>query len=72
MTAPQVDPNVERNVESVERIAQLTAEHRRLEQRLAELEQHLSLSPAEQRERAEIKKAKLHLKDELLHLRRGG
>ena len=53
-----------------DRIAQLTAEHRQLEQRLAELDQHLALSPAEQRERLEIKKAKLQLKDELLHLRR--
>ena len=56
---------------SEERIAELTAEHRRLELRLSELEQHLSLSPAEQRERLEIKKSKLQLKDELLHLRRG-
>jgi uncharacterized protein YdcH (DUF465 family) len=38
--------------------------------RLAELERHLSLSPDEQRERAEIKKAKLQLKDTMLHLQR--
>ena len=47
---------------------QLRSEHARLEMRLAELERHLSLSPDEQRERAEIKKAKLQLKDTMLHL----
>lgn len=49
---------------------ELTAEHRRLELRLAELEHHLSLSPDEQRERADLKKQKLHLKDLLLALDR--
>ena len=53
------------------RISALKAEHKRLEARLRELEQHLSLSPEEQRERAELKKAKLQLKDELLALERG-
>jgi uncharacterized protein YdcH (DUF465 family) len=53
------------------RIEQLRTEHHRLEIRLAELERHLSLSPEEQRERAEIKKAKLQLKDTMLHLSRG-
>ena len=53
-----------------ERIVVLAAEHRRLELRLRELDQHLSLSPEEQRERAELKKAKLQLKDELLALER--
>lgn len=52
------------------RIVALTTEHKRLEQRLRELDQHLSLSPEEQRERAELKKAKLQLKDELLQLER--
>lgn len=52
------------------RIEALRSEHARLEMRLAELERHLSLSPEEQRERAEIKKAKLQLKDTLLHLQR--
>lgn len=52
------------------RIEALRTEHARLEMRLAELERHLSLSPDEQRERAEIKKAKLQLKDTLLHLQR--
>ena len=53
-----------------DRIEALRSEHQRLEMRLAELERHLSLSPDEQRERAEIKKAKLQLKDTLLHLQR--
>jgi uncharacterized protein YdcH (DUF465 family) len=52
------------------RLEALRTEHARLEMRLAELERHLSLSPDEQRERAEIKKAKLQLKDTLLHLQR--
>ena len=56
--------------ESAARIATLSAEHRRLEARLRELERHLSLSPDEQRERTILKKAKLHLKDQLLHLER--
>jgi uncharacterized protein YdcH (DUF465 family) len=52
------------------RLEQLRSEHHQLEIRLAELERHLSLSPEEQRERAEIKKAKLQLKDTMLHLSR--
>lgn len=52
------------------RLEALRSEHARLELRLAELERHLSLSPDEQRERAEIKKAKLQLKDTMLHLQR--
>ena len=52
------------------RLEELRSEHARLEMRLAQLERHLSLSPDEQRERAEIKKAKLQLKDTMLHLQR--
>jgi uncharacterized protein YdcH (DUF465 family) len=52
------------------RLELLRNEHARLEMRLAELERHLSLSPDEQRERVEIKKAKLQLKDSILHLQR--
>jgi uncharacterized protein YdcH (DUF465 family) len=58
------------NVERLARLEQLKSEHHQLEIRLAELERHLSLSPDEQRERAEIKKAKLQLKDTMLHLQR--
>jgi uncharacterized protein YdcH (DUF465 family) len=58
------------NPERLDRLQQLRSEHHRLEMRLAELERHLSLSPEEQRERAEIKKAKLQLKDTMLHLSR--
>jgi uncharacterized protein YdcH (DUF465 family) len=56
--------------ERMVRIEEIRHEHARLEMRLAQLERHLSLSPDEQRERAEIKKAKLQLKDTLLHLQR--
>lgn len=58
------------NVDRLARLEQLKSEHHRLEIRLAELERHLSLSPDEQRERAELKKAKLQLKDTMLHLQR--
>jgi uncharacterized protein YdcH (DUF465 family) len=58
------------NPDRIVRLEQLRTEHARLEMRLAELERHLSLSPEEQRERAEIKKAKLQLKDTMLHLSR--
>lgn len=46
----------------------LRTEHARLEMRLKELERHLSLSPEEQMERVNLKKAKLQLKDDILHL----
>ena len=51
-------------------IDSLQDEHRRLEARIAELEHHLSLSPDEQRERITLKKRKLVVKDQLLHLGR--
>lgn len=53
------------------RLQALRSQHAELELRLSQLERHLSLSPAEQRERAELKKAKLQLKDTMLHLSRG-
>jgi uncharacterized protein YdcH (DUF465 family) len=52
----------------VAHLDQLRAEHAKLEARLRELDRHLSLSPEEQLERARIKKAKLQLKDDILHL----
>lgn len=55
-------PDVTAHLES------LRAEHAKLETRLRELDRHLSLSPEEQLERARIKKAKLQLKDDILHL----
>ena len=58
------------HADRVSRLQALKSEHAKLEMRLAELERHLSLSPDEQRERAEIKKAKLQLKDTMLHLAR--
>jgi uncharacterized protein YdcH (DUF465 family) len=64
MIKPMIKPDLSNRLES------LRSEHHKLEMRLAELERHLSLSPDEQRERAEIKKAKLQLKDTMLHLSR--
>jgi uncharacterized protein YdcH (DUF465 family) len=52
-------------------LEQLQDEHRRLEQRIGELERHLSLSHDEQRERAHLKKLKLAMKDQMLSLTRG-
>jgi uncharacterized protein YdcH (DUF465 family) len=49
-----------------EQLTRLKSEHARLEMRLQELERHLSLTPDEQLERAQIKKAKLQLKDDIL------
>ncbi len=48
--------------------ARLKQRHDELERRLAELERHLSLSPAEQVERIRLKKEKLWTKDELRRL----
>jgi len=48
-------------------LTRLKSEHARLEMRLQELDRHLSLTPEEQLERAQIKKAKLQLKDDILH-----
>ena len=50
------------------RLEFLKLEHAKLETRLKELDRHLSLTPDEQVERARIKKAKLQLKDQLMHL----
>jgi uncharacterized protein YdcH (DUF465 family) len=50
------------------RLDQLRSEHAKLENRLKELERHLSLSPDEQRERTNLKKTKLQLKDSILSL----
>ncbi len=47
------------------RLDHLKAEHARLESRLRELDKHLSLTPDEQIERANLKKAKLQLKDDI-------
>jgi hypothetical protein len=55
-------------VEVEARLVTLRAEHAQLEMRLKELERHLSLTPDEQLERARIKKAKLALKDDMMHL----
>jgi hypothetical protein len=55
-------------VEVETRLAFLRDEHAKLEGRLKELERHLSLTPDEQLERARLKKAKLQLKDDMMHL----
>ncbi len=54
------------NLEST--LIELRAQKSALEKRLAELERHRTLTPAEQVERVRIKKEKLLIKDRLLAL----
>ncbi len=49
-------------------LAKLQAEHRAIEQRLAELDRHLTLTADEQLERARLKKLKLAAKDQMARL----
>ena len=49
-------------------IDELTAEHRRLDMRVRELERRVVLSPAEQLEVSRLKKQKLLTKDRLARL----
>jgi uncharacterized protein YdcH (DUF465 family) len=62
--------NVMGDSQTEELLEQLRAEHRAIEMRLAELEGHLSLTPAEQVERSELKKLKLAKKDQMARLSR--
>jgi len=48
-----------------EKIETLRVEHRALDEKAAEIEKHLSLTPQEQQELTRIKKRKLQLKDEI-------
>jgi hypothetical protein len=59
----------ERDVEQV--VEALRAEHKALEERLAELDGHKWLTPSEQIERAELKKLKLAKKDAIERIARG-
>ena len=63
MKLPTLSPQ-----ETQARLEVLRSTHADLEQRLKELDRHLSLSPSEQTERANIKKAKLQIKDDILRL----
>ena len=51
-------------------LERLVAEHRALDQRLSEIESHISLTADEQLERSRIKKLKLATKDRIAALRR--
>lgn len=51
-----------------EQLAQLNNHHRALKARLRELDKHLSLTSAEQVERAQLKKMKLRTKERILLL----
>lgn len=55
-------------VEKETLIAELTAEHRRLDELLKDLERRRSLTPAEQTEMSRLKKQKLLTKDRLARL----
>lgn len=49
-------------------LAQLTAEHRRLDQQLQELERRRALTPSERDQIAKLKKQKLLTKDRIARL----
>ncbi len=51
-------------------LSAMEARHRKLDDRLEELRGRKHLTPPEQRELAEIKKHKLHAKDQITALRR--
>ena len=53
------------DTESVEGLEALRNQHKELEARLATLDRHLSLTVAEQAERARLKKEKLAIKDRI-------
>ena len=55
-------------VEKQNLIAELTAEHRRLDEQLQVLERRRALTPAEQVEMSRLKKQKLLTKDRLARL----
>lgn len=55
-------------VEKETLIAELTAEHRRLDEQLKDLERRRALTPAEQVEMSRLKKQKLLTKDRLARL----
>jgi hypothetical protein len=63
MKLPALSPN-----EVKSRLETLRSTHADLEQRLKALDRHLALSPEEEIERANIKKAKLQIKDDILRL----
>jgi uncharacterized protein YdcH (DUF465 family) len=52
------------------RLNMIETRHRELDTRLKELGRHAYLTPAEQREIAELKKQKLRAKDEMADLKR--
>lgn len=54
-----------------DRIEQLQREHRELDQRIHEIENHVALTPEEQAELPRLKKMKLAKKDQILVLSKG-
>ncbi len=67
-TTTNTKPDSEADVQRLER---LRAEHRALKERVAKLEQNLSMTPEEQLECARLKKLKLATKDEIYRLEHG-
>ncbi len=53
-----------------ERIRRMEARHRELDSKIDELGRRALLTPAEQREISELKKHKLHAKDQIAAMRR--
>ena len=54
-----------------ERIRRMEVRHRELNTRIDELTKRAILTPSEQREIAELKKHKLHTKDQIAAMKRG-
>jgi hypothetical protein len=64
-----MNPNPER-VETSPTVEELRLQHQDHERRLEELQQLSRLTPEEEMEVKRLKKLKLHLKDQIEHLRR--
>jgi uncharacterized protein YdcH (DUF465 family) len=61
-------PNTIEAVDKESLLAELTAEHRRLDEQLQQLERRRALTPAEREEIARLKKQKLLTKDRIARL----
>ena len=67
MTTASVESSVESSSKET-LLAELTAEHRRLDEQVQQLERRRSLTPTEQNEVSRLKKQKLLTKDRIARL----
>lgn len=66
--APKPSPALTTRPRRDDSLAELTAEHRRLDQRLQQLEKRRALTPSEQHEISQLKKQKLLTKERIARL----